>query len=128
MFPAFFTLYVAQERRSSVQAMQFSNGISNPAGLWLGHVLFDSMFSIFSATIIVAVFGSYSTLFQGLGYVWFIMVLHGFTGTLFAYLVTIFIKTPIAAFASLAAYQFIVYGVSESLARPHLRYSSEWSI
>ena len=56
VLPAFFTLYVAQERRSSVQAMQFSNGLSNPAGLWLGHLMFDSIFSIVIATILVIVF------------------------------------------------------------------------
>ena len=68
VFPAFFTLYVAQERRSSVQAMQFSNGLSNPAGLWLGHLMFDSIFSVVAATILVAVFSTQSTLFTGLGY------------------------------------------------------------
>ena len=68
VFPAFFTLYVAQERRSSVQAMQFSNGLSNPAGLWLGHLMFDSIFSIVAATILVAIFSTQSTLFTGLGY------------------------------------------------------------
>ncbi|KAI0323366.1 P-loop containing nucleoside triphosphate hydrolase protein [Cubamyces sp. BRFM 1775] len=111
VFPAFFTLYVAQERRSSVQAMQFSNGLSNPAGLWLGHLMFDSLFSIISATILVIVFAAKSTLFHGLGYLWFIMVLHGMTGTLFAYCVSVIITSPVAAFASLAAYQIIVYAI-----------------
>ena len=69
MFPAFFTLYVARERRSDVQAMQFSNGISNPAGLWLGHLMFDSMFTTFAATLLVIVFAAkFSPLFFGLGY------------------------------------------------------------
>ena len=68
MFPAFFTLYVARERRSSVQAMQFSNGLSNPAGLWLGHLMFDSILSVVAATILVIVFAAQSTLFTGLGY------------------------------------------------------------
>ena len=68
MFPAFFTLYVAQERRSSVQAMQFSNGLSNPAGLWLGHLMFDSILSVVAATILAIVFAVTSTLFTGLGY------------------------------------------------------------
>ena len=94
--------------------MQFSNGISNPAGLWLGHLLFDSVFSIVAATIIVAVFAAHSTLFQGLGYLWLVMVLYGFTGTLFAYVATIVIKSPIAAFASVAAYQVVVLGVSRA--------------
>ncbi len=48
--------------------MQFSNGLSNPAGLWLGHLLFDSIFGILCATIMTIVFAAKSTLFQGLGY------------------------------------------------------------
>ncbi|KAI0673963.1 P-loop containing nucleoside triphosphate hydrolase protein [Trametes maxima] len=109
IYPAFFTLYVAQERRSSVQAMQLSNGLSNPAGLWLGHMFFDSIFSIVVSTILVGVFSAKSTLFVGLGYLWFIMVLHGFTGTLFAYCITIVVNSPLAAFASFAAYQTIIF-------------------
>ena len=69
VFPAFFTLYVARERQSAVQAMQFSNGISNPAGLWLGHLLFDSMFSTLASTVLVIVYAAkFAYLFSGLGY------------------------------------------------------------
>ncbi|KAI1786794.1 P-loop containing nucleoside triphosphate hydrolase protein [Ganoderma leucocontextum] len=111
VFPAFFTLYVAQERRSSVQAMQFSNGLSNPAGLWLGHLMFDSIFSVVAATILVIVFAAKSTLFTGLGYFWFVMVLYGITGTLFAYCVSLVLTNSLAAFAVLAAYQVVIFGL-----------------
>ncbi|KAI0327697.1 P-loop containing nucleoside triphosphate hydrolase protein [Cubamyces sp. BRFM 1775] len=111
IFPAFFTLYVAQERRSSVQAMQFSNGLSNPAGLWLGHIMFDSIIAIVAATVLVIVFAATSTLFRGLGFLWFIMVLYGFTGTLFAYCFSVVIASPLVAFGSMAIYQIIVVGL-----------------
>lgn len=68
MYPAFFSLYVSRERRSSVQAMQLSNGLSNPAGLWLGHLMFDSIFSVFAATVTIIVFTSQSAQFHGLGF------------------------------------------------------------
>jgi ATP-binding cassette subfamily A (ABC1) protein 3 len=58
VFPAFFTLYVHKERRSSVQAMQLSNGVSNPAGMWLGHLLFDGISGIIIATAVAAVFAA----------------------------------------------------------------------
>jgi ATP-binding cassette subfamily A (ABC1) protein 3 len=58
VFPAFFTLYVSKERRSSVQAMQLSNGISNPAGMWFGHLLFDGIPGIIIATITAVVFAT----------------------------------------------------------------------
>lgn len=68
VYPAFFSLYVAKERRSSVQAMQLSNGLSDPIGLWLGHLLFDSMFAVVAATLIVIVFAAASNQFSGLGF------------------------------------------------------------
>ena len=68
VFPAFFSLYVAKERRSAVQAMQLSNGLSDPVGMWLGHLLFDSMFGVIAATIITIVFATASNQFNGLGF------------------------------------------------------------
>ena len=67
MYPAFFAMYVAEERRSLVQAMQFSNGLSNPAGLWLGHVAFDAIWSIIASSIIAIVFATTSGQFAGVG-------------------------------------------------------------
>ena len=68
VFPAFFALYVSKERRSSVQAMQMSNGLSDPTGLWLGHLMFDSMFSVILATIVVIIWATASNQFHGLGF------------------------------------------------------------
>jgi ATP-binding cassette, subfamily A (ABC1), member 3 len=68
VYPAFFSLYVSRERRSSVQSMQLSNGLSDPIGLWLGHLLFDSIFSVFAASVIIIVFATASSQFEGLGF------------------------------------------------------------
>jgi len=48
--------------------MQLSNGLANPVGLWLGHLMFDSLFSIFIATVIVVVFSTVSDKFHGPGF------------------------------------------------------------
>ena len=48
--------------------MQLSNGLADPVGLWLGHLMFDSILSIISATILVIVFAVTSKVFAGLGY------------------------------------------------------------
>lgn len=68
VFPAFFSLYVSKERRSSVQAMQLSNGLSNPVGLWLGHLMFDTCFSLVIASVIIIVLAAASNQFAGLGF------------------------------------------------------------
>ena len=49
--------------------MQFSNGLSNPVGLWLGHVMFDSIFVVIVSTIITIIFATGSNQFHGLGFV-----------------------------------------------------------
>lgn len=109
VFPAFFSLYVSKERRSSVQAMQLSNGLSNTVGLWLGHLMFDSVFSVISASIIIIVFAAASNQFTGLGFFWVVLVLYGIVGALFSYCVSLVVTSPLAAFAASAGYQVIMY-------------------
>ena len=50
-----------------MQAMQLSNGLADPVGLWLGHLMFDSIFAIISASIIIIIFAAVSNQFHGLG-------------------------------------------------------------
>lgn len=47
--------------------MQLSNGLTNPIGLWLGHLMFDTIASVILSTIIIIIFGSVSNQFHGLG-------------------------------------------------------------
>ncbi|KAH9930397.1 P-loop containing nucleoside triphosphate hydrolase protein [Epithele typhae] len=81
VFPGFFALY-------------FSNGLSNPAGLWLGHLMFDAMATTFAATLLVIVWaGKYAFFFHGLGYLWLVIVLYGIASILYAYLFTLYFKS-----------------------------------
>ncbi|TFK42171.1 hypothetical protein BDQ12DRAFT_677739 [Crucibulum laeve] len=108
-FPALFAIYVTKERHSSVQAMQLSNGLADPMGLWLGHLLFDTIPSVIIATVVCIVFATLREKFQGIGYLWFVMVLYGMVGTLFAYLIAIFVRSPLAAFSVAAGTQFVLF-------------------
>ncbi|KZT22614.1 hypothetical protein NEOLEDRAFT_1071005 [Neolentinus lepideus HHB14362 ss-1] len=109
VFPAFFSLYVSRERRSSVQAMQLSNGLADPIGLWLGHLIFDSAVSFVIATVIIIVFAAVSNQFNGLGLFWVVLVLYGVVAALFAYCVALITASPLAAFATAAGYQIVMY-------------------
>ncbi|KAJ7137918.1 hypothetical protein C8R44DRAFT_607470 [Mycena epipterygia] len=109
VFPAFFALYVAKERESSVKTMQLSNGISNPIGLWLGHLMFDSISIFIVATLVVVLLSKLSQQFFGLGILWFIIVLYGISGALLAYCMTLVVLSPLSAFAATAAYQIIMF-------------------
>ncbi|GBE77297.1 hypothetical protein SCP_0101700 [Sparassis crispa] len=108
-FPAFFSLYVSNERRSSVQAMQFSNGLSNPVGLWLGHLLFDAIFAVLAVSIITVVFATASNQFNGLGFLWLVFVLYGIAAVLFSYCTSLLVASPLAAFALSAGYQVVAF-------------------
>jgi ATP-binding cassette, subfamily A (ABC1), member 3 len=131
VYPAFFSLYVSRERKSGVQAMQLSNGLSNPAGMWLGHFMFDSIFSVLAATVITIVFAAVmNTQFHGLGLFvsksifiqrkmligvqWLVMVLYGMAATLFAYCVSLVVSSPLAAFAATAGVQIVLFIVNPS--------------
>ncbi|KAG1840268.1 hypothetical protein DFJ58DRAFT_858320 [Suillus subalutaceus] len=109
VFPAFFSLYVSRERRSAVQAMQLSNGLSDPIGLWIGHLLWDSIFSVTLATIIIIIFAVTTNQFSGLGFFWLVLVLYGIVGALFAYCVSLFMSSPLSSFAAVAGYQIVIY-------------------
>jgi ATP-binding cassette, subfamily A (ABC1), member 3 len=110
--------------------MHMSNGLSDPVGLWLGHLMFDSIFSVILATILVVVWATSSNQFHGLGFFvshrhswqqrakltsgnqWLILVLYGIIGALFAYCVSLLVTSPLAAFAAVAAYQYVMFVVS----------------
>ncbi|KAF9022600.1 P-loop containing nucleoside triphosphate hydrolase protein [Hymenopellis radicata] len=110
VYTAFFAMYVAQERGSAVQAMQFSNGLSDPIGLWLGHLSFDVIFSILSASIIVSIFAfAASDQFHGLGLFWLVLVLYGVAGTLLSYCFSLLVASPLGAFAASAGYQAVMF-------------------
>ncbi len=47
--------------------MQLSNGLTDPIGLWLGHLMFDTIFSVILTSIIVIIFAAASNQFHGLG-------------------------------------------------------------
>ena len=69
MYPAFYALYVSRERKSAVQAMQMSNGLSDPIGLWLGHLMYDTITVVIISTVITVIFAAaYPNNFSGLGF------------------------------------------------------------
>ena len=114
-----------------MQAMQLSNGLADPAGLWLGHLMFDSVFAVISATIIIIIFAAVSNQFHGLGLFvslsslctrlpetddiqWLVLVFYGMASALFSYCVSLIVNSPLAAFAASAGYQVVMFVVSTS--------------
>jgi len=48
--------------------MQLSNGLTDPIGLWLGHLMFDMIVVVVLSTIIITIFATVSNQFHGLGF------------------------------------------------------------
>lgn len=49
--------------------MQLSNGLTDPIGLWLGHLMYDTLAVIVLSTIIIIVFAATASgQFHGLGF------------------------------------------------------------
>jgi ATP-binding cassette, subfamily A (ABC1), member 3 len=96
--------------------------------MWLGHLLFDGIPGLIVATVVTVVFAAmqfdqfrflpllvYKSLFNGLVhsidtvFQWFVMVLYGYTSTLFAYCISRICSSGLAAFSVCAAYQVIMF-------------------
>ncbi|KAG9089170.1 hypothetical protein FS749_001572 [Ceratobasidium sp. UAMH 11750] len=75
-----------------------------PAGLWLGHLLFDLPWITFISTVICVVFGVATNQFYALGGFWVVLELYGVAGALFAYVVSTFVSSPLAGFAVAGGY------------------------
>jgi ATP-binding cassette subfamily A (ABC1) protein 3 len=97
IYPAFFCLYPAYERRSQVRALQYSNGV-RALPLWLAYMLFDFIFVLLISTICIVLIMNQAP-FWGLGYVWFVLVLYGVAAMLVSYMVSAFSRSQPAAFA-----------------------------
>ena len=49
--------------------MQLSNGLTDPVGLWIGHLMFDTIAVVIASTVIIIVFAAVTPdAFAGLGF------------------------------------------------------------
>ena len=105
-FPAFLALYPTYERLANVRALHYTTGV-RPAPLWLAYWLFDGMTVTVVSIAVIAVLTGISNVWYAPGYLFVVIFLYGLTSTLLAYVVSLFSKTQLAAFATVAGYQAI---------------------
>ncbi|KAI5853669.1 P-loop containing nucleoside triphosphate hydrolase protein [Durotheca rogersii] len=110
LYPAFFALYPAFERRSLVRGLQYSNGV-RPFPLLFSYWMFDFMFVLVICAASTAMVAPAAPWF-GPGYVWFAQVLYGLAATLFAYLVSLVARSQSSAFAFSVLFMCIMYALS----------------
>lgn len=111
VFPAFFALYPTIERIRQVRALHYSNGV-RPLPLWLAYLLFDFTVVLFISTVAIIIFAGSHDVWYGLGYLYLVMLLYGLASILLSYVISLFSRTQLSAFAFTAGGQaamFLVY-------------------
>lgn len=106
--PAFASLYPTFEKISKVRAMQYSNGLKM-LPLWISYTLFSWVLWLVSGAIMIAIMGTATDHILGLGYLYGVFVLYGLAGVLYAYVISLFARSQLAAFALVAALQSVLF-------------------
>lgn len=113
-FPALFALYPTAERIRKIRALHYSNGVRT-VPLWLAYLLFDTLFVLVISTLAVVIFIAATDIWYKPGYLFLIFFLYGIVATIYAYVVSLFATSQLAAFAIAAGGQcslFLLYFVA----------------
>ncbi|KAH8666672.1 hypothetical protein BX600DRAFT_412595 [Xylariales sp. PMI_506] len=110
-YPAFFGLYPNIERRRNVRGLQYSNGVRS-FPLWVAYIIFDFGIVLVSMAIVTILFVTLSNVWYHVAYLYLIFILYGLAATLLAYVISLFCKSQLSAYAFAAAGEvvgFLVY-------------------
>ncbi|KAE8139449.1 hypothetical protein BDV38DRAFT_291459 [Aspergillus pseudotamarii] len=108
VYPALFALYPTVERLRNVRALHFSNGVRG-ASLWLAYVGFDFSIVLISSVLAIIIFRAVSDVWYNPGYLFVVFFLYGLCSTLLSYLVSLFSRSQLAAFAVAAGSQCVLF-------------------
>lgn len=107
--PAFFSLYPTLERVRLVRGLEYSNGV-RALPLWLAYLLFDFSIVLFSTSVVGIIFAAVAgDVWYQLGYLYLVLVLYNLTSILIAYIVSLYAKTQLSAFAFAAGGQAVLF-------------------
>lgn len=106
-FPAFFALYPTVERLRNVRALHYSNGVRS-LPLWLAYVSFDFLIVLAGSVLSIAIFVGVSSAWYHPGYLFVVFFLYGLASILLAYVISLFARSQLAAFAFCAGGQACV--------------------
>ncbi|KAH0545393.1 hypothetical protein FGG08_000534 [Glutinoglossum americanum] len=108
-FPGFFALYPTGERLRNVRSLQYSNGV-RALPLWTAYVTFDFLVVLASSVIIIGLFAGASTgVWYHLPYLFVVILLYGLASILLAYVISLFAKSQLAAFAFCSGGQAVLF-------------------
>jgi ABC-type multidrug transport system ATPase subunit len=114
VYPSFFALYPTVERLRNVRGLHYSNGVRS-APLWLAYTAFDFVIVLLTSAIAIIIFTAASSVWYHIEYLFVVFFLYGLTSTLLSYVVSLFSRSQLAAFAFAAGGQavgFLLYFIA----------------
>jgi ABC-type multidrug transport system ATPase subunit len=107
-YPAFFGLYPTRERLKNVRALQYSNGV-RPFPLWFAYLAFDFIPVAITSTLVIIIFATRDlAAWYYLSYIFVILLLYGIASILLSYVISLYSKSQLAAFAFSAGGQALM--------------------
>ena len=104
VYPAFFALYPTLERLRHVRQLHYSNGVRSIC-LWLAYLSFDSVVVLASSALCTIIFAAASDAWYHVEYFFIIFLLYGIASILLSYVISLFARSQLAAFAFAAGFQ-----------------------
>jgi ATP-binding cassette, subfamily A (ABC1), member 3 len=108
VYPSFFALYPTIERIRGVRALHYSNGV-RAAPLWLAYTTFDFIIVLVTSAIAIIIFRAVSDVWYHIEYLFVVFFLYGLASTLLSYVISLFSRSQLAAFAFAAVGQAVMF-------------------
>lgn len=108
VYPSFFALYPTIERLRNVRGLHYSNGVRS-APLWLAYTAFDFIIVLITSAVAIIIFRAVTDVWYHLEYVFIVFFLYGLASTLLAYVISLFSRSQLAAFAFCAGGQAVMF-------------------
>ena len=108
VYPSFFALYPTVERLRNVRALHYSNGVRS-LPLWLAYVSFDFIIVVATSVLATIIFRAVSNIWYHLEYLFVVLFLYGLASTLLSYVISLFSRSQLAAFAFAAGSQAVMF-------------------
>ncbi|KAI9788547.1 MAG: hypothetical protein M1835_002205, partial [Candelina submexicana] len=107
-YPAFFALYPTVERLRKVRGLHYSNGVRS-LPLWLAYISFDFLIVLAVSVLAVVIFRGATNVWYHLEYLFVVFFLYGLSSTLLSYVISLFSRSQLAAFAFAAGGQAVMF-------------------
>ena len=108
VYPAFFALYPTLERLRNVRQLHYSNGVRSVC-LWSAYLTFDFTIVIATSALTIIIFRGVSDAWYHAGYLFVVLFLYGIASTLLSYVISLFSRSQLAAFAFAAGGQAVMF-------------------